>query len=893
MSSRGSMSHVDHVDCLRLTVTVIKDGDGEIIQDMSNLKAEVSRFDNEQNVSEADEPETSSDKNFTSGSCSGSDSEVDSESEEASLSSSSETDEDDMSDPLAIDSESEEASLSSSSESDEDDVSDPLPLAMASEPQDYDNVSLEPRSSIIVSSNMDLESIDDNLYHCNDLVGSSDFGNLAQEIHSNMSDEITEGFKRVKELVAKLMNVETTETKIEANNQFVKGLLKQLSFDSESDLDESSPIVATKDQKGAEVSTCEGIKSVIRKKEVWITKCEANFDTFSESVSGNEQHDDSLESEEAVHFNPPLHHPDLIPSSDLHSTANINSHPSPSKPNVSTSAKTTPVVKVVFCSRSPNVIPMISSAAIKTTMSPTISSIHSDSFSSAVEASFPFDNVSPKPALHPPPTCNNTTNTASASSTAQIGSFVPAPAITASVTPSRGDKCRYELIREDIIAERNAQLKAMGFFEDFAELRLEMKPKNPSKGKKKSPEPKEKCERGWVRRSERIFLSSPEVDRDQVSSNCKTTSDVVKEVIEEIITSVCKDRIFPDDGELYQIRCDECGRKFKKKKYLKEHIERLHRKNLNFECNLCDFKTYRYKNMKIHKKVVHHTTVNKEANYYTAKVKKCDQCEYETIWGNLERHKSKAHKEGFPRENSFLQTPDCHDKKVGKITEIESDTDSVIIFTDDSDDDVIPASTVTETHPCVSKDEEKGTGEEKIWYCKTCRNVFKQRRYLKIHERRGNCSLIYKCDFSECDFTTCNKGSSSLHKKKHLNSKKIKCSECDFVTWNNGNLFLHKKKHSKNEFLKCSECDFVTRNKGNLFLHKKKHTNDTLKCSECDLVSPTYYELQKHKCLVHNIGKLNCQDCSFSTFRNGMLKRHRSRKHPEKLVIDSSFAVTE
>ena len=452
MYSRGNMSNVNPVDCLRLPVTVNKDGDSEIIQDMSNLKSQVSRFDTEQSVSEADEPETFTDKSFTSGSCSGSDSEVD----ESSFYDTEAT----------LGSESEEASLSSLSESDESDESDPL--AMSSEPQDSDDASLEPRSSIIVSSNMDLDSIDDNLNHGNDLVGSSDIVNLAEENHSNMPDEITEGFKRVQELVTKLMNVETTETSIEANCQFVKGLLKQLSFDSESDLDgsyDSSPII-TNDQKRALVGTCGESKSVIKKvikKEVWITKCETDLDTFSEIMSGNEQLDDNLESEDAVQFIPPL--PSTI----------INSHPNPPKPNVSTRAKSAPSVKVVFCSRSPNLISMTSSAAIKTTMSPTSSTIHSDSFSSLVDAS--FGNISSKSALHPPPTCSKTTTTVSACSTAISGSVigsVPAPAITTSVTPS-GDKSKYELIREDIIAERNAQLKAMGFFEDFAELKSDMK----------------------------------------------------------------------------------------------------------------------------------------------------------------------------------------------------------------------------------------------------------------------------------------------------------------------------------------------------------------------------------------------------------------------------------
>merc|ERR1719186_328658 len=204
-----------------------------------------------------------------------------------------------------------------------------------------------------------------------------------------------------------------------------------------------------------------------------------------------------------VQFIPPPP-PDLIPSSDLRSTAIINSHPSPSKPNISTINKTAPAVKVVFCSRSPNIISVISSAAIKTTKSPTSTS---DSLSSLVDTS--FGNLSDKLAPLTPPASTN--NTVSASSTALSGSSVAisVTAVSASVAPISGNKSKYELIREDIIAERNAQLKAMGFFEDFEVLRSGMKPKRPLKEKKNSLKHKEKCERECVRRSERLFLSSP------------------------------------------------------------------------------------------------------------------------------------------------------------------------------------------------------------------------------------------------------------------------------------------------------------------------------------------------------------------------------------------------
>ena len=430
------------------------------------------------------------------------------------------------------------------------------------------------------------------------------------------------------------------------------------------------------------------------------------------------------------------------------------------------------------------------------------------------------------------------------------------------------------------------------------------------------------------------------MERDR-SSNCKTTTAVVKKIIEEILTSVCKFRNIPHDGEFYQFRCEECGRRFKKKKYLMEHIRIFHRKKFNFNCQLCDYKTYRSKNLKVHMKVVHPTIISEAKRHSAMNVpsninkKKCNKCEYVTKYqGKIHKLALLEDKGGFPRENSFLQISselDCPDQKDGKV-EIESDTDSVEIFTDDSNDYVKPALKVTEALPCFSKNEKNGLGEEKIWSCKTCGKVFKKKYNLKVHERKSHKHnpLVFKCGFIGCDFATVYKGALAMHRRKHSPLvHKCDFGGCGFATWNKSILFLHKKKHTNEKTLyKCSECDLVSPTSYQLKRHKflvhniinfdlkcpecdvvphtyyqlKRHkffvhnigklTFD-LKCSECELVYPTYNDLKKHKSLVHNIGKLNCEDCSFFTHISGDLKMHRVRYHPEKLVLDSSSAHTE
>ena len=121
------------------------------------------------------------------------------------------------------------------------------------------------------------------------------------------------------------------------------------------------------------------------------------------------------------------------------------------------------------------------------------------------------------------------------------------------------------MIREDIIAERNEQLRAMGFFDEFSVLRSEMTPKKPLRSKVKSPV-KEKKRRGWVRRSERLILSSSEGDHQSLPK-CKKAD--VKAIVEEILNSVSQEKKNPDP-DTSEFICENCGKGFQKKRYLKE-----------------------------------------------------------------------------------------------------------------------------------------------------------------------------------------------------------------------------------------------------------------------------------------------------------------------------------
>jgi hypothetical protein len=128
------------------------------------------------------------------------------------------------------------------------------------------------------------------------------------------------------------------------------------------------------------------------------------------------------------------------------------------------------------------------------------------------------DSVESKICLSPTATCSTLD---SGSSYPVLPGKIESPGEPDAIESKAGEKSKYELIREDIIAERNAQLKAMGFFEEFAALGSDMNPTKKQKIKKKLKkqlQTKDLLENNLVWRSERLFLSSPELDLSEVKN---------------------------------------------------------------------------------------------------------------------------------------------------------------------------------------------------------------------------------------------------------------------------------------------------------------------------------------------------------------------------------------
>jgi len=464
-------------------------------------------------------------------------------------------------------------------------------------------------------------------------------------------EEIAEGFNRLKVLVSELLTVEKSQSKIEENGMFVKGLLQQL---TESVFDEHDENAST------ENVTVEGMAKNA------ISDCDEDLDTSTEFS--------------------------VVDAED-------------SGPNVSIVSE-----EVV----SPKISELDGSCAIS----------DSSSSSSGSCPATPSRGSADAAAAEAPP---------AASGTAQAGS----------------GKSKYEMIREDIIAERNEQLRAMGFFDELSVLRSDMTPKKPLTKKVKSPV-KEKKRRLWVRRSERLFLSSSDVD--QSVPKCKKAD--VKTIVEEILNTVSQEKKLPvSDTSPSGFICENCGKEFKKKRYLTQHVKNVHRKETStvsllkqdggsgkrvaFSREECNFASMNNRSKLLHKAKGHTLEVSKEGDVFT-----CDKCDF------VHKHKS------IVDRHIFL----------------------------------------------VHKLEERSV-EGNVYVCEECDFTSKNKKHLwqhiiRAHKEDSGKKNVYNCE--QCNFTTTNKRNLSRHmsrghEAKMKSSDKIySCNQCTFVTKHSGSLSRHK-----------------------------------------------------------------------------------------------------
>lgn len=140
-----------------------------------------------------------------------------------------------------------------------------------------------------------------------------------------------------------------------------------------------------------------------------------------------------------------------------------------------------------------------------------------------------------------------------------------------------------------------------------------------------------------------------------------------------------------------------------------------------------------------------------------------------------------------------------------------------------------------------------------------------------------------KCPFCDSYFLK-NSSDFQQHIWAHQGLKPYRCSICDYAGRSKSNLKTHMNRHSTERSHLCDLCGKKFKSKVTLKSHRLSHTDEgkQFHCLECDYTSVSKPALLRHMEQHAEFKPFRCAHCHYSCNIAGPLKRHYSKKHPDK-----------
>ena len=175
----------------------------------------------------------------------------------------------------------------------------------------------------------------------------------------------------------------------------------------------------------------------------------------------------------------------------------------------------------------------------------------------------------------------------------------------------------------------------------------------------------------------------------------------------------------------------------------------------------------------------------------------------------------------------------------------------------------------------------------KPFKCKVCDKKFARGCYLKEHRRR-HMQRKFVCHFEGCEYvgsllTDLNRHIMNIHQ---VLDTSLECKECNLSFKTKFLYYSHKQNsHQKFAKFKCNKCDKRFDNEYSLYGHKRRHTESKpflCRVEGCGYRANIYENLRKHKRNIHRVvPNLNCKICD-KKFKTKFDKTTHKVEHVER-----------